>query len=264
MISRADKVLLGGAATLVGSAAWFGPGFASLGIPALALIALITDGVARASSSVLYPTITHGPKEGNRIALTFDDGPDPEVTPAVLDVLKQHGARSTFFTIGRLLEQQPQLAQRIVAEGHELGNHSWQHSRWQNFFSARRHAMDMERSERAIAKITGATTPPLFRPPVGLKSPELARAACPRGIVMVAWSLHSRDTRTNDPRCIADRVLRRARAGDIVLMHDGHDLPGRHRPACAQALPLILKGLQVQGLQPVPVSELLGRVSNFR
>lgn len=264
VISRADKVLLGGAATLLGSAAWFGPGFASLGVPALALIALVTDGVARASSSVLYPTVTRGPKQGNKIALTFDDGPDPEVTPAVLDVLRQHGVRSTFFTIGRLLEQQPLLAQRIAAEGHELGNHSWQHSRWQNFFSARRHAADMERSERAIAKITGANTTPLFRPPVGLKSPELARAAHPRGIVMVAWSLHSRDTRTADPVRIADRVLRRIMPGDIVLMHDGHDLPGRHRPACAAALALILTGLKAKGLLPVPVSELLGRVSDLR
>jgi peptidoglycan/xylan/chitin deacetylase (PgdA/CDA1 family) len=76
-------------------------------------------------------------------------------------------------------------------------------------------------------------------------------------LTLVAWSLHSRDTRTTDPKRMAQRVLERIRPGDIVLMHDGHDQPGRHRPACAQAVPLILQGLSEKGLQCVTVSELL-------
>jgi peptidoglycan/xylan/chitin deacetylase (PgdA/CDA1 family) len=76
-------------------------------------------------------------------------------------------------------------------------------------------------------------------------------------VTLVAWSLHSRDTRTADPKRLAQRVLERIRPGDIVLMHDGHDQPGRHRPACAQAVPLILQGLSEKGLQCVTVSELL-------
>jgi peptidoglycan/xylan/chitin deacetylase (PgdA/CDA1 family) len=97
----------------------------------------------------------------------------------------------------------------------------------------------------------------LYRPPIGLKSPRLARVAARRQLTLVAWSLHSRDTRTADPGRVARHVLERIQPGDIVLMHDGHDSPGKHRPACAPAASTILDGLCEKGLQCVTVSELL-------
>jgi peptidoglycan/xylan/chitin deacetylase (PgdA/CDA1 family) len=235
----------------------FGLSALTLGIPTAGFLALLVDGIARPGSGILYPTVTRGSRDGQRVALSFDDGPDPEVTPAVLDALAQYGARATFFSIGRSLEAHPRLARRLIAEGHELGNHSWRHSRWQNFFGANAHAREIERGDRAIAAVTGSLAKPLYRPPVGLKSPQLARVAARRRLTLVAWSLHSRDTRSTDPKRIARRVLERVAAGDIVLMHDGHDLPGRHRPASAQAVPLILQGLRERELQCVTVSELL-------
>ncbi len=244
---------------MVGSVALFGAGWLSFGIPAAGFVALMTDGIARPSSSVLYPTISKGPADERRVALTFDDGPDPEVTPGVLDALKAHDASATFFSIGRSLEQHRALAQRIVAEGHELASHSWQHSRWQNFFGSKKLVADLERTRQLIGEINGDTAMPLFRPPFGLKSPELARAAAPGQVRMIAWSLHSRDTRTRDPQRVAARVLNKIKPGDIVLLHDGHDLPGRHRQVCRQAVPLILTGLRQLHLQPVTVSTLLYR-----
>jgi len=257
MLSRASILALAYGAATAGAVGTVGFSALSLGLPTGLFFALLADGIARPGSNVLYPTVTHGRRDGDRVALSFDDGPDPEVTPAVLDALARHGARATFFTIGQSLETHPRLARRIVVEGHELGNHSWRHSRWQNFFGAGEQSREIERGAQAIAAVTGSQAKPLYRPPIGLKSPPLARAASQQELTLVAWSLHSRDTRTADPERIARRVLLRIRPGDIVLMHDGHDLPGRHRPGCAQATPLILQGLREKGLHCVTVSELL-------
>jgi peptidoglycan/xylan/chitin deacetylase (PgdA/CDA1 family) len=257
-LCRADRVLLSGGAAIAGSTALFG---ASLGlaVPAVALLGILADGVFRPSSSVFYPTIVQGPRTGNRIALTFDDGPDPERTPAILDTLAELGARATFFVIGRHLERYPDLGRRIVAAGHELGNHSWAHLPWQNFYSTRAHLADIRRTAELIRAVSGSEREPLYRPPVGLKSPELARAAMARQLQVVAWSVHSRDTFGQRWQAVARRVLNRIRGGDIVLLHDGHAADGRHRDNAVNALPLILCGLQAQRLQSVTVSELLGR-----
>lgn len=255
--SRDNVVALAYAAATLTSVGVFGFTPLSVGIPAAILVALFADGIARPGSSLFYPTITHGSRTGHRVALSFDDGPDPEVTPAVLDALAQYGARATFFTIGRSLQAHPLLAHRIAAEHHELGNHSWTHSRWQNFFGTRHQLLEIERGGQAVAALTGTAQQPLYRPPIGLKSPPLGEAARRLQLTLVAWSLHGRDTRSGDPQRIAQRVLRKIRPGDIVLMHDGHDLRGHHRPVCAQALHLILQGLRERGLQCMTVSELL-------
>lgn len=259
MISRAN--LLFGAYTAATAGAVGAMGFSalSLGVPAACLLALLTDGVARPNSNLFYPTVSRGSRTQDRVALSFDDGPDPEVTPAVLDALADHAARATFFAIGRRLEAHPRLARRIAAEGHELGNHSWRHSRWQNFFGAAAQGHEIARGARAIAAVTGRPATPLYRPPIGLKCPAFARAAHKARLTLVGWSLSSQDTQTSDPERIAARVLRRIRPGDVVLLHDGHDRPGRHRPACARAVPLILDGLRRKGLVCATVSDLLER-----
>lgn len=255
-ISRADRILLGGGAAIAGGTALFGAPL-GLAVPLLATLGVLADGIFRPSSSLFYPTVVRGPRAGQRIALTFDDGPDPESTPAILDCLAQFGARATFFVIGRYLERHPALARRMVAEGHELGNHSWGHLPWQNFYSTRAHLADIERTSQLIREITGLSEEPLYRPPVGLKSPELARAAVARQLKIVAWSVHSRDTFGRRWQPVARRVLNRIRSGDIVLLHDGHASEGRHRSNARNALPLVLCGLQAQGLQAVTVSALL-------
>jgi peptidoglycan/xylan/chitin deacetylase (PgdA/CDA1 family) len=256
ILSRARGLLLAYAATTAGAVNAFGKSPLSLGLPAV-FLALFADGVVRPGSSVLYPTVRHGPRDGRRVALSFDDGPDPVVTPAVLDALAVHGARATFFAIGRSLDAYPQLARRVVAEGHEIGNHSWKHSPWESFSMPGEQIAEIERGERAIAAITGSGASPLYRAPHGVKSPPFVMAARAKQLKMVAWSLHSRDTFFADPARIAARVLRRVRPGDIVVMHDGHERPGRHRSRCAAAVPLILAGLRERELECVTISELL-------
>lgn len=256
-LCNADKLMLGSGAALLGSCLTLGVTPLGIGLPAAAFLALLTDGIARPSSSVLYPTVSRVATHQPRIALTFDDGPDPEVTPGVLDALSAHRAHATFFTIGRNLERHTDIGRRMIAEGHEIGSHSWRHVRWQNLYGRNAQAADLERNAQLIQTLTGSSAEPLYRPPIGLKSPPLARAAHARSIRMIAWSVHSRDTTTRDPARIANRVLSVVRPGDIVLMHDGHDLAGRHRLAGAAALPLILAGLAERGLTSVTVSELL-------
>jgi peptidoglycan-N-acetylglucosamine deacetylase len=228
-----------------------------LGIPVLLLALVLADGIARPGSNLFYPTITHGPRDAKRVALTFDDGPAPDMTPEVLDVLAEYGVRATFFVIGKTLAAQPVLARRMVDEGHVVANHSWQHSRLQNFYFSKWHAREIAHGIHAIAAVTGSAPSSLYRPPVGLKSWALGRVAWQHGLILVAWSLHSHDTRLPNPECIAQRVLKKVRGGDIVLLHDGHDLPGGRRPFCAAALRLILQGLRERGLECVTVPELL-------
>lgn len=256
-LCRADKVLLTGGAALLSSSALFGITPLAIGIPAAALAALLVDGIFRPSSGTLYPTICRGPRDQSQVALTFDDGPDAQVTPAVLDALAEFRARATFFVIGRHLRDNLAIAERAIAEGHELGNHSWAHSYLQNFYGTDRHKAEIDRTTQLIQRISASSAAPLYRPPIGLKSPSLARAALAHKLRIVAWSLHTRDTMFSDAKALATRTLARIQPGDIVLMHDGHDRQGRHRPIIAQALPLILQGLQQRGLQSVSVSELL-------
>jgi peptidoglycan/xylan/chitin deacetylase (PgdA/CDA1 family) len=255
-LCRADKVLLAGGVAVLGSSALLTATPFAFGASA-AFLAVLTDGIFRPSSSVLYPTISHGPRDRPRVALTFDDGPDPEVTPTILDALESAGARATFFVIGRHLAQHRDIARRALREGHELGNHSWMHSHLQNFYGTDQHQSDMERSTRLIQELSGADAEPLYRAPVGLKSPPLARVAHARKLKVIAWSLHSRDTLARDHEATATRVLSRITPGDIVLMHDGHTRAGQHRRLAAAALPLILRGLRERGLSCVTVSELL-------
>jgi peptidoglycan-N-acetylglucosamine deacetylase len=255
-LCRADRFLLASGAAVLGSVAAFGPSALSIGLPFGAHALLMMDGIFRPASPILYPTLVRGRTDQPRVSLTFDDGPDPEITPRLLDMLFEHQARATFFVIGRQLEKSLAIGKRMLAEGHELGNHSWQHSRLQNFYSTAGHGAEIDRCSQLIKSITGNEQDPLYRPPVGLKSPAMARAAHKRKLTAVAWSIHSRDTIMRDANKVARNVLSRIRPGDIVLLHDGHDLDHRHRPIIHEIVPLLLQGLRERGLRSVPVSEL--------
>ena len=245
--------------TLVVLAGWLGWGWPLLwpGLVALLLMGIAVDSVVRAGSGWFIATVKHGPRHGDAVALTFDDGPDPSVTPAVLDELQRYGARATFFVIGKQLAAHPELGRRIMAEGHVVANHSWQHSYLQNFRLRRWQTAEIGRAEHAIEEVTGHASTRLYRPPVGMKTGDQARALGALGLRVIAWSVHSRDTIDPDPHAIARRVLRGIRGGDIVLLHDGDRVPGRRR-SCPEAVRLILAGLREKGLRAVTVPELLG------
>ncbi|MHA6203859.1 polysaccharide deacetylase family protein [Dyella soli] len=166
--------------------------------------------------------LTRGPSRGKAIYLTFDDGPHPDHTPALLDLLRAHDARATFFLIGREAERYPRLAERIVAEGHQLGNHSYNHPA----FHALSHDQQWEeivRTERVLTSIDGRTQH-RFRPPRGVFSPALAlRFACSRRN-LAYWSYDSLDYQGRAPTDLAEQLRQRPpSAGEVLLMHDDSD-----------------------------------------
>ena len=186
----------------------FGASALAIGIPAGALVALLADGIFRPSSGLLYPTISHGPRDRPQVALTFDDGPDRRNDPGrARRARPRSGARATFFVIGRNLERtlrspsagrgRPRARQSLVDAfvPAELLHHAPPRGR--------------HRSQRAVdPRDHGPGAAALYRAPVGLKSPALARTAHAQRLSIVAWSLHSRDTFSRDAGAIAARILR--------------------------------------------------------
>lgn len=152
------------------------------------------------------------------VVLTFDDGPDPARTPRLLDVLGAAGARAVFFVVGRRVAAHPDLVRRMVDEGHQVANHSWSH-RCLPRLSTRRIEEEVDRCQEAVCEVTGAA-PTHVRPPYGLKDHRVYRVLRARGLVPALWSLNLRDYHGSAAATLARR-LSRARAGDVVLAHDG-------------------------------------------
>ncbi|GEM86706.1 MAG: polysaccharide deacetylase family protein [Thermaceae bacterium] len=187
------------------------------------------------------------------IALTFDDGPWPVTTEAVLDILKRYQARATFFWVGKNLERYPQIARKVVEAGHAVGDHTWSHQ--YHKVTPQAAAKEIDSTAALIARDTETSTR-LFRPPGGNLKNGLAKYALSKGYTVVMWSVSSADTDPKAPwTAFADNVLRGARPGTIVLMHDG----GGDRRRTLEALPVILEGLQQQGYRFVSVPELLAQ-----
>ncbi|MFI5527127.1 polysaccharide deacetylase family protein [Kitasatospora sp. NPDC051853] len=186
------------------------------------------------------------------VALTFDDGPHPEHTPQVLELLARHGIRAAFFCIGLHALAHPELVRRIVAEGHVLGNHTWSHAYLPDLGPAGlRHQLGS--TGEALAEASGAGLPTLMRPPYGGRSPELMQRVAELGLTTVLWDVETNDWARPGAEVIAERVLRQVRPGSVVLMHDG----GGDRSQTVAALPLMIDGLRRRGYRFVTPEELL-------
>lgn len=160
-----------------------------------------------------------------KIVLTIDDGPDPTVTPAVLDLLARHEARASFFLIGSRAAAHPELVRRIAAEGHGIENHSFSHDHGFSLRGPGWLARDIDRAQRTLRDLTGRT-PRFFRAPAGLRSPLLEPVLARQRLRLAAWTRRGFDTRTPDPTRVLERLAgrdgERLAAGDILLLHDGH------------------------------------------
>lgn len=188
------------------------------------------------------------------IALTFDDGPTPLGIDSVLPVLASYDAHATFFLIGQEIESHPGQAQRLVAAGHELGNHSFYHKRMWNLFPGTYEA-EIRRTD-ALLRAAGEAHPLFFRPPNGKKLTGLPIAVARAGYRTVTWD-HEDPMTAASARAFADMTLARVRPGSIVVMHVMYP-PGQIQ---RDALPLILEGLKARGYRAVTVGELLRHAS---
>ncbi|MFD0672676.1 polysaccharide deacetylase family protein [Cohnella sp. GCM10027633] len=194
------------------------------------------------------------PTKEKVIALTFDDGPDPNDTPTILDLLSQYDAKATFFVIGKRVEQYPHLVIRETMEGHEVANHTYNHPYFNQRVSNDRIRSEMERTNEAIIQVTGQK-PHLFRPPGGCYNEQLVRVSKNLNYQIILWSWHqdTEDWNTPGVHKIVSKVLNNAHNGDIVLFHDY--VEGATQTVAA--LKLILPELKKRGFRFVTVSELL-------
>jgi peptidoglycan-N-acetylglucosamine deacetylase len=188
------------------------------------------------------------------IALTFDDGPWPKITPKVLEILKQHQIKATFFMIGRHLRLHPEIAQQVVAAGHGVGNHSWSHPLKSEPIETQEIIAEIENTTVSLKMITGLRTD-LFRPPGGHLENGLVDYAHQKKYLTVMWTIDPADSKPEiTAQQISDHVLKQAKPGSIILLHDG----GGDRSRTLTALPKIITGLKAQGYTFVSVNELLG------
>ncbi len=180
------------------------------------------------------------------LALTFDDGPDAQTTPKVLDILKKHNAKATFFLIGKLIAGKEGILKRMQAEGHQIANHTWNHPNLTKLSPAEVQA-EIKETQSEIARVTGQE-PSFFRPPYGAVNASVTEAA---GLPSIAWSVDSKDWQSRHPQAILDEIKSQAHPGAIVLLHDIH-------PSTVEALDGVLQHLTEQGYQLVTITDLLG------
>lgn len=205
-----------------------------------------------------------GDGAGHRVALTFDDGPDPEVTPRVLDLLELHGARATFFCIGERVERHPALTAEIARRGHRVENHSHRHLARFSVLLPRAIAREIDRAQGAIAAATGRS-PELFRPPAGFRSALLEPILARRGLSLVSWTRRAFDTVRRDPGRVTRSLTWRLEPGEIVVLHDGRSArTAAGRPVVLEALPRILEHLAAEGLEAVTVAAPAGARARLR
>jgi peptidoglycan/xylan/chitin deacetylase (PgdA/CDA1 family) len=190
------------------------------------------------------------------IAITIDDGPDPEVTPRVLEVLAAFEARASFFCIGERVTRHPDLAREIVRRGHSVENHSQRHRHSFSLLGPWRMAAEIARAQECIAQVTGET-PRFFRAPAGLRNPFLEPILERLKLQLVSWTRRGFDTVNADADDVYRRLSRSLLDGDILLLHDGHaararaGTPAAGTPVILDVLPRLLETLRRRQLHPV-------------
>lgn len=222
---------------------------------ALAYVALLVTSVMVLSLRVFVDAIVRGPRGARGVALTFDDGPDPEWTPKALDALDAAGVKGTFFLIGRKVKKYPEVAREIVRRGHAIGLHSHRHDRLMSFRLASTWRRDLQRGLRAIREATGEDTR-LFRPPIGHTNPSIPGVLRELRLVTIGWSVSGRDGIAGDPEDVAARVADGLEDGAIVLLHDAAEREDREPPG-VRALPKILDAIREKGLEVVSLEAWL-------
>ena len=205
---------------------------------------------------IFGPALIRGPGPGRRVALTFDDGPVSPFTEQILDILRVRKVPATFFVCGKNVERSPQILRRIQAEGHAIGNHTYSHE-FPYFRSGRKFAVEIDRTQEAIAKVTGQK-PVIFRPPYGARWLGFYPVLRERGLRLVNWSDTGYDWLEKSD--IVRETLKSLGPGSIILLHDGRraDPPETiDRSRTVSALPAIIDAAREAGFTFVPLTEFL-------
>lgn len=206
-------------------------------------------GSARISSNYHVKAFCHNPLETEKkIAITFDDGPTP-FTLEILELLKKYNAKATFFCIGKNIEKHPEIIQKVIEYGHLVGNHSYSHSKFFDFYNAGKITAEIQQTDVLLEKFTVKKIN-FFRPPYGVTTPSIRRALEKTGHKVIGWNIRSLDGGTKNQELILNRILNRVSPGGIVLLHD----TGSHS---VLVLEQFLQFLQQNNYQVVSIEELL-------
>jgi peptidoglycan/xylan/chitin deacetylase (PgdA/CDA1 family) len=191
------------------------------------------------------------------VAITIDDGPDPEVTPGVLSQLGHYGARASFFCVGKRVERYPELAQEIVRCGHSVENHTQRHRHTFSLLGPRAIEAEIARAQDSIARVTGAS-PRFFRAPAGLRNPFLEPVLCRMQLRLATWTRRGFDTVSGNADAVYRRLMNSLQGGDILLLHDGNAARGRAgQPVILEVLPRLLETLISRQLKSVTLRDAL-------
>ncbi len=205
-------------------------------------------------STLLGPNLSRLSEACHRrafVALTFDDGPDPEVTPRILDLLDQHDAKASFFCVGKRAEAFPHIVKEIIRRGHSVENHSDSHSLGFAFYSVGALRREIRRGQAKLSQTSG-TNPQFFRAPVGLRSPLLDPVVAEVPLCYVSWTRRGYDRVSRSPQKVLRRLTRGLAAGDILLLHDtGASRTALGTPVVLDVLPRLLELLEASGLRAV-------------
>jgi peptidoglycan/xylan/chitin deacetylase (PgdA/CDA1 family) len=245
-----------------GASVLFAPGRWPLALAAVAADqAMLATAGLWPRSRLLGPNLTRLPKaaaERSQVAITIDDGPDPFVTPHVLDLLDHVDVKASFFCIGERVTRHAALARDIVARGHAIENHGQHHL---TFFAAsgrKRMAAEIAMAQEAIADTVGRA-PRFFRPTAGLRNPFLEPILCRFDLRLASWTRRAFDTRCGDAALVHQRLTRGLAGGDILLLHDGHAARTPDGlPVILEALPRLLTTLRQEGMHPVTLDTAIG------
>jgi peptidoglycan/xylan/chitin deacetylase (PgdA/CDA1 family) len=188
------------------------------------------------------------------VALTFDDGPNEIYTPQVLDILARYGVRATFFMVGSEVQQLPSLAQRVVSEGHAIGNHTWDHVDLTTL-DDEGFRQQVDRTEDELTTLVGGSVP-CVRPPFGRLNQYVRDQLRSRGLAISRWTKDTEDWKRPGTRVIVERALAGAAPGAVILFHDS----GPDMSQTVDALPAIIEGIQARGLRMAPVCSAGARV----
>jgi peptidoglycan-N-acetylglucosamine deacetylase len=205
-------------------------------------------------SSFFFPVISRGSPLEPAVCLTFDDGPNPQSTPPLLDLLDRYQVPAVFFVTGEHAKQHPQLIQRIVSSGHSVGNHSHTHDNYIMFRNSTRILWEIEIAQQVFQEL--GINVKVFRPPVGILTSRYTEALFQSGLKVITFSRRARDMGNRRIHQMARKILNHVQAGDIILLHDIAPRKETDLARWLKEIESILIGIQQQGIHIVPLAQL--------
>ncbi len=215
---------------------------------AFSYVGIIVYGAANIKSGFFLDARCANPQAKNKIAITFDDGPHPENTVEIINILKEHNARATFFVKGKNAGKYPDVVLKTYQNGHLIGNHSYEHKFLFPLQCFSGMLSEVSHAQNALSAITGNKIR-YFRPPFGVTNPTIARVVKRLNLIVVGWSIRTFDTTRRNREAVLRKVEQNLKAGDIILLHD-------HTPHVLWLLKSILQLANQRNLEPVTVEEL--------